>query len=134
MAGGEKVAYSDVFKDVKNTDWFAPAVLWAQKNNVVNGYEDHTFRPENSITRQDLTLILYRSLGCPKTDGKALSSFADASSVAAYAADAMQWAAETKLLGGYEDSTIRPYNNITRAELATIIVRFYEQYVLKTDE
>ena len=134
MAGGEKVAYSDVFKDVKNTDWFAPAVLWAQKNNVVNGYEDHTFRPENSITRQDLTLILYRYLGCPKAGGEALAAFADASDVAAYAKEAMQWAAETKLLGGYEDNTVRPYNNITRAELATIIVRFYEQYVLKTSE
>ena len=134
MAGGEKVVYADVFKDVKNTDWFAPAVIWAQKNNVVNGYEDHTFRPENSITRQDLTLVLYRYLGCPKVDGKALSAFSDAGSVAAYAAEAMQWAAETKLLGGYEDNTIRPYNNITRAELATIIVRFYEQYVLKTNE
>ena len=108
--------------------------MQSNRNNVVNGYEDHTFRPENSITRQDLTLVLYRYLGCPKADGKALSAFSDAGSVAAYAAEAMQWAAETKLLGGYEDNTIRPYNNITRAELATIIVRFYEQYVLKTNE
>ena len=45
----------------------------------------------------------------------------------------MEWAAENKLLGGYEDNTLRPYNNISRAELATIIVRFYEQFVLKTE-
>lgn len=133
MAGGVKVPYSEVFKDVKNTDWFAPAVMWAQKNNVVNGYEDYTFRPEDNITRQDMTLILYRYLGCPKTEGSTLKSFADGGTVADYAKEAMEWAAENKLLGGYEDNTLRPYNNISRAELATIIVRFYEQFVLKTE-
>ena len=133
MADGTQVTFSNVFSDVKNTDWFAPAVMWAHKDNVVKGYDDGTFRPEDKITRQDMVVLLYRYLGSPKVSGSKLRTFSDGASVAGYAKDAVEWAIENGILSGYEDHTLRPYNNITRAELATLIVRYYEQFILKTD-
>lgn len=132
MADSEEVPFSNVFKDVKSTNWFTPAVMWAHKNGVIKGYEDGTFRPDSSITRQDMVVLLYRYLGSPTVNGNALSGFADSEKVADYAKNAMEWAAEEKVLSGYEDNTLRPYSNISRAELATLIVRFYEQFVLRT--
>ena len=46
----------------------------------------------------------------------------------------MRWAAENDILRGYEDQTIRPENNMNRAEMAALIVRFYEGFVADTDK
>ena len=134
MAGGSRVAYSPVFSDVNNHDWFAPAVMWAHKDNIVKGYDDGTFRPEDHITRQDMVVLLYRYLGSPMVNGSELSSFIDGNTVADYAKDAVEWAIENSILNGYTDHTLQPYSNITRAELAALMVRCYEQFVLKTEE
>lgn len=124
LSGDERVAFARVFSDVSNMDWFAPAVLWAYRNDVVYGYDNGTFLPNNNITRQDMVVLLYRFAGSPEASGNALSAFADSSSVSAYATDAVEWAIEAGLLRGYEDNTVRPFNHITRAELAALFVRF----------
>lgn len=67
-------------------------------------------------------------------NGSELSSFTDGSTVADYAKDAVEWAIENGILNGYTDHTLQPYSNITRAELAALMVRCYEQFVLKTKE
>ena len=124
LSGDERVAFASVFSDVKSTDWFAPAVLWAYRNDVVNGYDNGTFLPTSDITRQDMVVLLYRFAGSPEVSGNSLSSFADRSSVSSYAANAVEWAIELGLLRGYEDNTIRPFKHITRAELAALFIRF----------
>ena len=124
LSGDERVAFASVFSDVKSTDWFAPAVLWAYRNDVVNGYDNGTFLPNSDITRQDMVVLLYRFAGSPEVSGNSLSSFADRSSVSSYAANAVEWAIESGLLRGYEDNTIRPFKHITRAELAALFMRF----------
>ena len=124
LSGDERVAFAGVFSDVSNMDWFAPAFLWAYRNDVVYGYDNGTFLPNNNITRQDMVVLLYRFAGSPEASGNALSAFADSSSVSAYATDAVEWAIEAGLLRGYEDNTVRPFNHITRAELAALFVRF----------
>lgn len=128
ISGAERVAYTPVFTDVTNDAWYAPAVMWASSSKVVLGYEDRSFRPENSITRQDFVVLLYRYLGSPKVTDSQLSSFGDSNTISSYAYNAMRWAVSVNLVRGYEDNTIRPYNQITRAELATMIVRFYEEF------
>ena len=124
LSGDERVAFAGVFSDVNKADWFAPAVLWAYRNDVVYGYDNGTFLPNSDITRQDMVVLLYRFAGSPEVSGNALFAFADSGNVSGYAADAVEWAIESGLLRGYEDNTIRPFNHITRAEQAALFVRF----------
>lgn len=128
ISGSDSVAYSPIFTDVPDYEWYAPAVTWAAQNKVVLGYEDHTFRPEDSITRQDFVVLLYRYLGSPPVKENKLKGFADSYRVSRYAYNALEWAVEVDLLRGYEDNTIRPDNNVKRAELAAFMVRFYEDF------
>ena len=61
--------------------------------------------------------------------GELLGRMKDGWSVSNYARNAVEWSIENKVIVGYEDGTFRPFNNITRAELAAIITRFYEAFI-----
>ena len=69
MAGSPKVEgkVSEKFSDCTDGSWYADAVLWASANKVVDGYEDGTFKPTKSITRQEMAKVLY---GYDKIGGK----------------------------------------------------------------
>ena len=130
LSGAARLDFSAVFSDVRNSDWFAPAVMWAHKSDVVNGYDDGTFRPQTDITRQDMVVLLYRYLGKPIVAQDTLTSFEDGREISDYAKPAFRWAVANGILKGYEDNTLRPKRTITRAELAAIIVRYYEKFIL----
>lgn len=131
ISGDDRVAYSPIFNDVPNSVWYAPAVMWAARNDVVNGYEDNTFRPDAQITRQDFVVLLYRYLGSPATNGDVLKGYSDYKRIPPYAINALEWGVEVGLLRGYENNTLRSENNVSRAELAALIVRFYEKFIQK---
>lgn len=128
IAAPGSIAYSDVFPDVAEGSWYASAVLWAQREEIVLGYDDGLFRPDRGVSREDMITLLYRYAGSPKTSGRKLAEFRDNASISDYARQAMEWAVENGLILGYaEDGTIRPQSTTTRAEFATIAVRFYEK-------
>jgi GH25 family lysozyme M1 (1,4-beta-N-acetylmuramidase) len=104
-------------------DYYKDAVNWAAENGVVNGYSDTSFGPDKAITRQDLATILYRLAGSPAVTAD-LSQYADSDSVSTYAAQAMAWAVEKGIISGYEDSTLRPKKQATRAEVCAMLVRY----------
>ena len=122
--------YTAEFTDLDRTAWYMLAVNWATEQNVVQGYEDGSFRPNQSITRQELVTLLYRFNGSPKVTGNEMEKFSDAGSVYNYARTAMEWAVESGVIQGYNDNTIRPKETTRRCELAAIIVRYYEKFVL----
>ena len=133
ISGAEKPEYSNRFSDVFDYEWFAPAVLWAAENGVVTGHEDGTFHPNETITRQDMVVLMYRYLGSPEVGGDALADFTDGDTILPYAVNAMNWAIENGIVQGYEDDgikTVQPFNPITRAEMAAIVVRYYETFVM----
>lgn len=129
ISDAEAPAFTDRFSDVSVDCWFAPSVLWAAENDVVKGYDDGRFGPEDNITRQDMVVLLYRFLGTPEGEEADLTVFTDVASIGSYATAAMTWAVSTGLIQGYEDTTLRPLAEITRAEMATLIVRFYETFI-----
>ena len=133
MSGDEAPDPYKIFNDVDHRAWYGAPITWAYENSMINGYGDGNFGPNNYITRQDLVCILYRYMGSPEVTADALSRFTDAELVADYARNAMAWAAENRVLNGYEDSSIRPLHHITRAELATLCVNFYETFILTKD-
>ncbi len=126
ISGSSQDAPVSGFADVLETDWYAPAIAWAKENKVVNGYNNGNFGPNDSITRQDLVTIIYRHSGDIQEDISAIGEFSDGGSVSSYAKEAMAWALEKGILTGYNDKTLQPQKNITRAELTAVMVRYYK--------
>ena len=127
---GSPRAEKPPFADVAADSYCAEAVAWAEKNGIVQGFDDGTFRPEGSITRQQLAAILFRYMTFrgEKTTGRAdLSGYADSAAVAGYAREAMAWAVEAGLLQGRSDGTLDPAGSATRAQTAVILQRLCER-------
>ena len=99
--------------------WYEKGMEWAKTNGVSDGTN-----PEVNITREQLVTMLYRYAGSPKANGS-LDSFSDAASVSSYAVNAMQWAVANGIVNG-SNGKLNPKNNVIRAEVAAILMRFCE--------
>ena len=113
---------SNPFTDVKSTDYYYEAVLWAYRNNVVNGTSTTTFGPKGKITREQIASILWRLAGKPVYSAS-LRSYTDYASVSDYAYDAMSWAVGSGYVQG-SGAKLSPKNNATRAEVAVMLHRY----------
>lgn len=126
---GEPDATASSFTDVASNMYYADAINWAAANGIVNGITTTAFGPDNAITREQMAAILYRYAqykGYDVTASNDLGSYTDASQISAYATTAMQWANAEGLITGNTTTTINPTGNATRAEVATILMRFCE--------
>ena len=122
LAGGTASTVAG-FPDVAASAWYADAVNWAAANGYVTGYDNGSYGPEDSLTREQLAVILYRYAGSPAPAGS-LDGFADAASASAYAVDALRWAVGEGLLTGKDGGRLDPTGTASRAELAQILARF----------
>ena len=127
---GEPTVSGDLpFTDVEAGIWYTDAILWAAQNNIVNGVSDTEFAPGDDLTRQQLVTILYRYAEAKGYDVSAsadLSGYPDADQVQDYAQPAMAWAVAENIIQGMEDGTLKPAGNASRAQIATILMRFCE--------
>ena len=117
------------FADVAAGSWYADAVTWAEQNDIVNGYDDDTFAPNDTITREQLGTIFYRYAsykGYDVSESADLGNFSDDSAVSSYAQTALSWANAAGLINGMGDGTLSPKGSATRAQAAAIIMRFCE--------
>ena len=100
IAGAPDAAGTNMpFRDVPAGAYYAQPVLWAYHTGVVNGCGADTFCPTQAISRQDLTVILYRyaclaGVADAAQSENVLSDFADADAVSDYARAALAWAVE----------------------------------------
>ena len=117
------------FYDVKTGEWYSDALNWAYSEKIVSGISDTLFGTNSDITREQLVTILYRYA---KKNGEviesknSLSAYKDSSEVSAYATEAMSWAISAGIINGVTKETLAPKNTATRAEVATILMRFCE--------
>ena len=128
LAGQPAVSGDLIFTDVEAGTWYADAVAWAAENGIVNGTTDTTFAPGEDITREQLVTVLYRyaeSKGYDVSVSADLSGYPDAGQVQDYAQPAMAWAVAEGIVEGV-DGTLNPAGNATRAQIATILMRFCE--------
>jgi len=117
------------FADVDMSMYYANAVIWAKQNNIVNGVDETNFAPNLEVTREQLVTVLYRYA---QYKGKDVSvgentnilSYDDFSELSEYAIPAMQWACGSGIITGRTISTIAPKGTATRAEVATMLMRF----------
>ena len=125
---GEPAGYrTSDFGDVASGRWYTGAVAWAAEKEIVKGYGNGKFGPNDPVTREQLAAILYRYTqykGWSTTAASgSLKGFADAASVSSYAVDAMNWAVDEGLLKG-ANNKLSPKSNATRAQVAAIIHRY----------
>lgn len=118
------------FADVDADEYYAPYVAWAAENNIVTGTEVDEFEPNTPISREQMAAILYRytqfqQIETP-VDSDAINAFADHANVSSYATDAMNWAVGSSLINGTDNNMLDPQGNATRAQVATILMRFCE--------
>ena len=115
------------FDDVGDT-WYTDAVIWAAANDIVNGIGDNQFGPENTLTREQLVTMLYRyaqNKGYDVTASADLSGYPDADKIQSWAQEAMTWAVAEGIVEGM-DGNLNPAGSATRAQIATILMRFCE--------
>ena len=127
MDGEPAVEQKAGFADVAEGSYYAAAVDWAAKNGIVNGVSETSFDPDAPIAREQMAAILYRYAAYWELDVSAeadLSAYEDASSVSAYAQAAMQWAVANGVINGTSATTLEPAGTATRAQAATVLVRF----------
>ena len=111
------------FSDVPADAWYTDSVNALAALGIINGYEDSTFRPNDTITRAEFVAMSMRFADKP---GSYRNPFADVSSSAWYF-EAVTGAAYYGWLEGYPDGTFKPDANITRAEVATAVNRMLER-------
>lgn len=115
------------FNDVATGEYYANGVCWASENGVVSGYGNNLFGPNDPITREQMATILYRYAQYKKyktTTTGDVSSFADGTLVSSYAIKPMNWALDVGLLSGVGNNMLNPTSSATRAQAATILMRF----------
>ena len=126
---GEPAVSGDLpFTDVEASTWYTDAILWAVQNGIVNGMNDTQFAPGNDLTREQLVTILYRyaqDKGYDVSASADLSGYPDAGQVQTYAQPAMAWAVAEGIVEGM-DGNLAPAGNASRAQIATILMRFCE--------
>ena len=116
-------AYSSSFKDVESSDWYSTNIAYLEKYNIISGYDDGTFKPNDSITRAEFTAMCTRFYELfDDISVYSINVFTDVNEdywAASYifADSGMDW------INGYDDGTFRPDNMITRAEVVAIINR-----------
>ncbi|WP_169087520.1 asparaginase domain-containing protein [Paenibacillus sp. PL91] len=106
------------FTDISG-HWAEAAIKEAVASSIVKGYVDGTFRPGNTVTRAEFSVML---MGALKAEGEgAALAFADNDKIAAWAKDAVARAVKAKVISGYPDGTFRPSANILRMEMVSMI-------------
>lgn len=118
------------FEDVKEGDWYADAVAWAFENEIVSGISETAFAPDDDIEREQMALIFLRYAkmkGYFSDISNQLSQYDDKDQISDWALEAFGWANAEGLITGTSENSISPHEAATRAQTATIIMRFIEK-------
>lgn len=133
MCGKPAAAKAASFADA-SADWYQDALSWAVEKGYVNGLSDTRFGPDVPITRQQAMAILFRLNGGQSGTELTLTgiyeqTFADSTTIAAWAKDATWWAVYHELVSGVGGSRIAPEANASRAQIAAILLRYADQFM-----
>ena len=108
------------FNDVIKGTWYYDAVSACSTANIVKGYDDGSFRPDEKVTRQDAAVMLYRAAKYKNVHLTGKSSFDDESLIDEYAYDAVLAMAANGMIKGY-NNCFYPKNETQRAEAAVLV-------------
>ena len=130
LDGEPATAPDDQFSDVQEpAQYYYQAVAWASASNIVRGYPDGTFRPNDPVTREQIAAIMFRYAEYADSDMSAPGSlsdlFTDSDDVSDYALAAMVWAVSRNVING-SNGKLLPQDTATRAQVAQIVSNYVE--------
>lgn len=134
IEGEPSIGAGGKFADVASGQWYSNAVEWAAANGIVDGYGNGKFGPNDTMTREQMAVVMYRYAkfkGLVSDVAADLTGYTDAGQVSSWALDAMKWANGKSLITGTSTTTLSPDGSATRAQLATILMRYCENVVKK---
>ncbi len=128
LEGSPESAEDLTFRDVSPEAWYADAVRWAAGTGIVQGYDETSFGPNDPVTREQLAVILFRYDTGRGSEPEALAEpvFSDAASISPWAKEAVGWAVSLGILRGTADNLLQPGASATRAQTATMLMRYTE--------
>ncbi|MBJ6361238.1 S-layer homology domain-containing protein, partial [Paenibacillus sp. GCM10012307] len=123
------------FVDVKSSDWYSQAIQTAHEYQLINGFKDGTFRPNEKITREQAMLIVSKAMAITGLQGARagqsgtaiLQSFSDSESVSQWALSGVADSVSSGVISGKNGNMLAPQTFITRAEVATIMQRLLQK-------
>ena len=123
----EDTGYVTGFSDVNGKNYYGAAIAWAKQAGVVNGYGDGTFKPEQTVTREEFCAMLanYASKfddGYAEGDVDTLVDFDDAAQVSDWAEKVVAWGVENDIIGN--GGFLAPSSNIIRADAACMVYNY----------
>lgn len=134
---GEPVVEGKEFEDVSKEAYYYNAVAWASNNQIVSGYSDTVFGPNDTATREQLATIMYRYASYKKYDVSKeteLDKYTDKEQISEYAVKSLKWANANGLITGTSEETISPKDDVQRCQVAAILRRLCEKYeIIKED-
>ena len=129
MEGKPNVSGKSKFPDVQNTnEYYYSAVKWASKNNIVNGYNNGKFGPNDPITREQLAVMLNQYSiykGTYKKTNADFTKFSDSNKISDFAKWGMNWAVGTGVITGTTEKTLIPQGTASREEAAAMIYKYF---------
>lgn len=134
---GEPVVEGKEFEDVSKDAYYYNAVAWASNNQIVSGYSDTVFGPNDTATREQLATIMNRYASYKKYDVSKeaeLDKYTDKDQISEYAVKSLKWANANGLITGTSEETISPKDDVQRCQVAAILRRLCEKYEIIKDE
>ena len=131
LAGEPSATAKAPFSDVTAEKYYSEAVAWAYENEIAMGMTSDRFVPNGPVTREQAATFLARYASWSGVEVKVsgdLNGYTDASSVSPYALEAMTWAVENGIIQGVTDTSLAPRGTATRAQVATIFMRYCQKF------
>ncbi len=120
-------AVSGLFGDCTDETWYSDAIVWAVENNITTGLNETTFAPDQSITREQMAVFIYRYIeyigGGSDGDAPTTTDFSDNASVQSWAVEAVAFCSESGLMSGVTETTFAPGMTASRAMGAVVLER-----------
>jgi hypothetical protein len=121
---GVPLKEGNIFADTVD-HWANQAISSAYANGFIHGYDEHTFAPDELITREQMAMMIANALKLE--NAQASQTFADQGTISTWAQKALAAAVEHGMIKGYPDNTMKPKAHATRAEAATVVLHAIEK-------
>ncbi|MBR5382033.1 MAG: S-layer homology domain-containing protein, partial [Oscillospiraceae bacterium] len=119
-ADSPKATGQNPFTDVKESDYYYEAVLWAAEKGITNGVAEKSFAPGASCTRGQAMMFMWRAADKPAASGQSVFTDVQAGSECGSAVD---WAVEKGITNGVAEKSFAPNDSCTRGQIVTFLYR-----------
>lgn len=112
------------FNDIKPYSWYFPQIVIAEENDIIQGYSDGGFHPDDILTREDAVVFICRAYKLNPPEDRFFKTYSDCSDISEYAKKYFQFSVNNNITVGYENNTLRPKNPVSRAEAVVMLCKF----------